>query len=403
MTEQIKFHLYVIAEEGADKKTTVYKLKWFKPVGTELYYELPVELQNINNHPELYAIQKVKNVLSSIKTRGAYRTFTLTLPPEIITLYTDDDGGMVYKGSYLKETTTPEYNIKTTKGKEEDISTLLQQIVSATKKETLSESTKKKNLKKIREDFVLENFDGKNFPIANWFQTFEKECARCQITSDENKILILRLFLSGTAKDWFSSKVITIGLDGDFETWKKTFLDSFRETGWHKHKEAYSFRYIGGNLVDYALRKENLLVNIRDNFPIDILIDLIVTDLPIMIQNRIERTKVTSMEDLLTELRKLESLVQRRRTFSNTNTFKNTDQPISNSNQKNQTQSSTSINAERKPCSYCDKKGFPGRFHPEALCRLKQKEQMEQPKNIKTVNNAAVQNTLNESITDQKN
>lgn len=44
---------------------------------------------------------------------------------------------------------------------------------------------------------------------------FEKEFARCQVTLDEDKILILRLFLDRTAKDWFSSKVVTIGLDVD--------------------------------------------------------------------------------------------------------------------------------------------------------------------------------------------
>ncbi|KYN03200.1 hypothetical protein ALC62_05962 [Cyphomyrmex costatus] len=374
MTEQFRF--YVTVEESTDKKTNVYRLKWLKPVNTELYYELPAELQNLSNHPEISAIQKVKTVLSSIKTRGSYRTFTLSLPPEIVALYIDDDRDAVYKGVYLQATMAPQYEIKTAKkGTEEDRQT--------TKKEATPEPTSRKNLKKIREDFVLDNFDGKNFVITSWFQMFEKECARCQITSDEDKILILRLFLDGIAKDWFSSKVVTIGLDAEFQTWKKIFLDSFREIGWRKNREAYSFRYIGGSLVDYALRKENLLVNIRNNFPVDILIDLIVTDLPIMIQDRIEKTKTTSMEDLLTELRKLENLVQRRKTFSHVNASKN--------------------GTERKPCSYCEKKGFPERFHPEALCRLRQKEQTEQPKNIKTANNVAVQDELNETITDQKN
>jgi len=391
------------------KKTTVHKLKWIQPVGSELYYEFPSELQHLNNHPEICAIQKVKTVLSSIKTRGAYRIFTLSLPPDIVAQYTDKEGDIVYRGIYLQETSTPTHELKSTKkGKEEDISTLLQQIVSA-QKETLAGSTPKKNLKKIREDFVLENFDGKNFSITSWFQIFEKECTRCQVTADEEKILILRLFLDGTAKDWFSSKVITIGLDADFETWKKIILDSFRETGWRRHKEAYSFRYIGGSLVDYALRKENLLVNIRDNFPIDILIDLIVIDLPIMVQDKIEKTKVTSMEELLTELRKLESLVQKKKTIFHANASKNGDQLITrvnqgtaNPNQKNQIQS-PNISTEKKPCAFCDKKGFPGRFHPEVICRLKQKEQIEQQKNIKTINNVAVQDTLNETITNQKN
>lgn len=263
MTEYTKLRFYVNAEESTDKKTTVYKIKWLQPVGSDCYYEMPIELQNLSNHSEICAIQKVKTVTASIKTRGAYRTFTLSLSPEIAKKYIDNDGDAIYKEVYLQETTTPQYKIKTTrKGKEEDIPTLLQQIVSATQKGTQPESTPKKNLRNIREDFVLENFDGKNFPIENWFKTFEKECARCQVISDEDKILILRLFLDGTAKNWFSSKIVTIGLDVEFETWRKVILDSFRETGWRKHREAYSFRYIGGSLVDYALRKENLLVNI---------------------------------------------------------------------------------------------------------------------------------------------
>lgn len=369
----------------------MYRLKWIQPVDSELYYEFPGELQSMNKHPEIYTISKVKTVLSAIKTRGTYRTFTLTLPPEIAALYIDADGDVMYRDFYLQATTNPEYGVKATKKeKEEDISTLFQQIVRATKKE----ETPRKNLRKIREDFILESFDGKNFPVTSWFQTFEKECERCHIVSDEDKILILRLFFDGTAKDWFASKIITIGLDKNFDVWKKTFLDSFRETSWQKSREAYSFRYIGGSLVDYALRKENLLVNIREDFPTDILVDLIVTDLPIGIQDKIEKTKVTSMEVLLSELRKLESLVQKRKTVAKINP------ETSTPGQKNQPPVPIT---ERKPCTYCDKKGFPGRFHPEALCRLKQKEQNDQPRYIKTVNNVEVQDTLNETITDQKN
>ncbi|KAK2578585.1 hypothetical protein KPH14_000919 [Odynerus spinipes] len=308
MTAQFRF--YAIMEEASDKKTSVYKLKWIQPVGSEQYYEFPAEQQNISNHPKIHAISKVKTVLAAMKTRGAYRTFTLTLPPETAALYCDADGDIVYKDIYLQATKTPQYDIKSTKKeKEENIATLLKQIALATKREEDPEATPRKNLRKVREDFILDSFDGKNFPAKRWLQTFGKECERCKVETDEDKILILRLFLDGTAKDWFSSKVITIGLD--FDTWEKAFLDSFRETGWHKDREAYSFRYIGGSLIDYALRKENLLVNVRENFPTDILISLIVTDLPITIQDKIEKTKITSMEELLTELRKLESSIQK--------------------------------------------------------------------------------------------
>ncbi|KAK2577719.1 hypothetical protein KPH14_012880 [Odynerus spinipes] len=183
---------------------------------------------------------------------------------------------------------------------------------------------------------------------------------------------------------------MALGLDESFEVWKKSMLESFRETGWRKYREAYSFRYIGGSLIDYALRKENLLVNLRSNFPIDILIDLIITDLPIYIQDRIDRTEVTSIEEMLGELRKLEGLVQRKKTSNYT----------SNSETNNQRGGRTN---EKKPCPYCEAKGFPGRFHSETICRLKQRDANRDPKNIKTVNNIAMQEHLNETIVDQKN
>ncbi|KAK2577720.1 hypothetical protein KPH14_012678, partial [Odynerus spinipes] len=147
---------------------------------------------------------KVKSVLTSMKTRGSYRTFTLSLPPEIAVLYRDEEGDIKYKEVYLQpiEDTKAANTITT------------EHLTTQTRIET---PNAKKNLKKIREDFVLENFDGKNFPIINWFYMFEKECDRCQITLSEDKILILRLFLEGTAKDWYASKVMALGLDESFE------------------------------------------------------------------------------------------------------------------------------------------------------------------------------------------
>lgn len=142
------------------------------------------------------------------------------------------------------------------------------------------------------------------------------------------------------------------------------------------------------------MRKENLLVNLRKNFSVDILIELIITDLPIYIQDRIVKTEVTSIEEMLRELRKLESLVQKRKTLSHTNN------PMTN--KQHITKPSAQTN-ERKPCAYCELKGFTGRFYPEMICRLKQRDANGDSKNIKTVNNIAVQEHLNETIIDQKN
>lgn len=108
----------------------------------------------------------------------------------------------------------------------------------------LSGKTKenKKDFKKIKDNFVLNNFDGKNVSVTLWLKKFKSECMRCGVEEDTDKIL----------KEWFDSKLIILDLENDCQIWKNNCLDSFCETSWHKHREAYSFRYIRGSLVDYA-------------------------------------------------------------------------------------------------------------------------------------------------------
>lgn len=264
-----------------------------------------------------------------------------------------------------------------------------EQLTAQRKTETPGE---KKNLKKIHDDFVLENFDGKNLTIDSWLDIFEKECKRCKLASDEDKILILRLFLEGTAKDWYATSLITLGIEESFDTWK-SMLDNFRETGWKKCREAYKFKYIGGSLVDFAVRKQYLLLNLRKDLVIGAIIELIVTKLLIHIQDKMDRTQINTFADLVGELRKLESQVQKKKTFDQNNSPNNNQRAIRPAIQTN----------ERKPCSYCESKGFIGRYYPETICRLKQRDTNKDSKNIKTVNNIAVQEHLNKTVTDQKN
>lgn len=71
----------------------------------------------------------------------------------------------------------------------------------------------------------------KIFRLQAGFKCLKKSARDVSLHQMKIRFLILRLFLNRTAKDWLSLKVVTIGLDVDFETWKKTFLDSFREIG----------------------------------------------------------------------------------------------------------------------------------------------------------------------------
>ncbi|XP_044766220.1 uncharacterized protein LOC123322343 [Coccinella septempunctata] len=336
-------------------KKNIFKFKWIQTTGTETYYEIPEDKQNPHDHHELFALPKVKNILKSMKTRGSFRTCVISLTPELKGIYFDAEEDVMFRDEYLQMTYSPAY-VKTEFGGELAESRNTTELSSGKTKEN------KKDFKKIKDNFVLNNFDGKNVSVTLWLKKFESECMRCGVEEDMDKILILRLFLDGIAKEWFDSKLIILGLETDFQIWKNNCLDSFCETSWHKHREAYSFRYIGGSLVDYAFRKENLLLNLRNNFPTDILIDLIVTSLPNFLQDIIDRSNVTTFEKLLGELRKLEGSTK----YENARNTKN------GKMNKSAEQLPSLTKADKKePCSICDKNGFPGRFHPEALCRLK--------------------------------
>lgn len=377
---------------NSDPKKNIFKFKWIQTTGTETYYEIPEDKQNPYDHHELFAVPKVKNILKSMKTRGSFRTCVISLTPELKEIYFDAEEDVMFRDEYLQMTYSPAY-VKTGFGRE---------IAEPQNATELSGKIKenKKDFKKIKDNFVLNNFDGKNVSVTLWLEKFETECMRCGVEEDRDKILILRLFLDGIAKEWFDSKLITLGLDNSFQIWKNNCLDSFCETSWHKYREAYSFRYIGGSLVDYAFRKENLLLNLRNNFPTDILIDLIVTSLPNFLQDRIDISYVTTFEKLLGELRKLEGLTkyEKARNIKNGKMI-NSAEHLSSTNRKID---------KKEPCSICDKNGFPGRFHPETLCRLKNRrfnnfKQENVSGNIRTVNNVGVQDELNEAISNQKN
>lgn len=99
---------------------------------------------------------------------------------------------------------------------------------------------------------------------------------------------------------------------------------------------------------------------------------------------------------MLGELRKLDSLVQKKKKGRPTDTSM-----VKSSNVV--IPGASTLTNEKKPCSYCEKKGFPGRCHPEAIYGLKLKDVGTKPDNIKSVNNVALQKTLNEFVPDQKN
>ncbi|CAB0013231.1 unnamed protein product, partial [Nesidiocoris tenuis] len=194
--------------------------------------------------------------------------------------------------------------------------------------------------------------------------------------------------MDGIAKNWYSSTLSDLGLDKNFTDWETRMREAFKEHGWKKIREAYNFRYIGGPYVDYVLRKQSLLLEQEHTIDKTVQINLIVTGLPVHVQDKLDRSKIDSIEQLLGELRKIEPPPQKKNLPDTETHPRKVFTPAANYEQK-------------KPCSICNKLGYPGRFHPEALCRNRSSAE-HKGKHIKTVNNMELQEALNESITDQK-
>lgn len=158
--------------------------------------------------------------------------------------------------------------------------------------------------------------------------------------------------------------------------WKENFCETYADKGWIPIRYAILYKYINGSLLDYALKKERILLEMNKTIDNSTLIDLIAVGLPEFIADRINRQKLHTTSDLFNELGSLEHLMKRR------TTNKNTKENLEKKQQKN-------------PCKICEKKGKMNRYHPESTCWYKVNERDGKDKNqIKFINNAEIESEL---------
>lgn len=215
-------------------------------------------------------------------------------------------------------------------------------------------------------------------------ETFESECRRFEIIEDEKKIEIFRLFLDKPCLDWYSSMLIKQTLHSEWMVWKQKFCETYANKGWNAIIYALSFTYKNGSLLDYAIKKERLLLQVR-RYDAGTLIDLIATGLPTFILNRIDREELKETEDLFNEINKYEHMVNKKITEGKDNI---------NSDDRRK--------PKKRPCKTCEKLNKGIRYHSESSCWFKvEKDEKEKKGNIKFVNNSEIETELNDS--DKKN
>lgn len=189
--------------------------------------------------------------------------------------------------------------------------------------------------------------------------------------------------------DWYNSMIIKLTMNSEWLTWKNKFCESFANKGWNPVTHALSFKYKDGSLIDYAIKKEKLLLDMRSSIDMGTLVDLIAVGLPEFILNKIDREILKDTVDLFNEVRKYEHMLNRKGfTVKRKNGFQNTYNKSEN------------LNA----CRICENLNKGTRFHPESACWFKIKEDTGnkvKKESIKHVNNSVIEAELNE--TDQKN
>lgn len=316
-------------------------------------FVFPMSQQTEHHHQELFKLPLIKNAVKSMTKIGHYRNLNISLNDELTKIYLDEECNFVFKDIYLEEDEIPR---KIEKSNTENMSqSSLLEILNVLKDRDTSEF----KLTDMEKKFAIEKFNGKQKAV-NWLEVFEHECKRFKITTNEQKIKCLKLFLKDSAEEWYQSTMMKLP-DNEWSKWSESFLAVFCDKGWSKVRYAYSFKYMSGSLIDYALKKERMILEVEKKMTDTSRINLIVVGLPLDIQDKLDREEISSTDELMNKLGRYEYGTKQRKQILKENKI----QP----EQKLNIQKSI----EKKPCYICESLKFPGRYHPVEKCRNKDK------------------------------
>lgn len=319
---------FCLSSEAWDNKTTVI-VKSIQILGQEEIFSFPTENQPIQKHTELAKLSIIKGAVKSLNTRGKIRNITITLKKELQSSYLDEEGNVVFGGFYLEA------------------------MYFSSQPTTNNPLPSFENpIQSISNNMVLEKFSSKNQNAKSWLNLFLLECERLNINKKQFPET-LKLFLEGPALDWFSTLYKTYSMKKPWDYWETSFLNTFGEKSWNEIDYAYSFHWLNGPFLDFALKKINLLIDVDPDLSINSQINFIVLALPKFVRSRLNKKELITIENLMSSLRQLD--------------------PISNNNTIAK-KSELEVNRQKRsfvPCHICEKAGYANRFHSENVCRNK--------------------------------
>lgn len=330
----------------------------------EKVFLIPEEYQAVSFHKHIQDSKAFVTVKNTLKKRHQTRNVWIKMTEGILHTYFDEYNNMIFHDQFLEEITQEQLAIVNKKISEDPIVKILEKLIENQQKK------EKQSIKMLADRFVIDKFDGKNINANHWMEIFEKECTRFDIVKDEEKIEIFRLFLEKSCTDWYSSMMIKLSLQSEWSEWKLNFLQTYANKGWNTSKYALYYKYQSGSLLDYAIKKENLLLEMRKTIDQGTLIDIIAAGLPDFIIDRINKEEIVQTKDLFSELCKLEHFATKKKFIKKKDDTK----------------------LMKEKCNICEKLKKGVRYHSEDVCWFKTKLNSEtDKKQIKLINNAELE------------
>lgn len=378
--EKLRFEFILLPSN--DGKSNIYAINSITTMENKTF-AIPEELRSASYHTGIIKTNTFAKVKKSLVKRYQIRRVWITLTEELKNIYIDEDGNVQFNDQFLEELSQEELIPIQKKEETHTLEKLLTKLIKSSAPEN-----RPQNLKNIAERFVLEKFTNRNMNANKWINTFERECIRFDIETDEEKIEMLRLFMDKSCADWYSSMMIKLTIDAEWSIWKNKFCESFASKGWSPVTNALFYKYKEGSLLDYAIRKEKLLLEMRESIDIGTMVDLIAAGLPEFILNRIDRETIQDTVGLFNEVSRYEHMLNKKR-YVQKNKYGNI-----KTNRKNE---------EYTPCKICEKLNKGIRFHDEEKCWFKQSDNYYENKinYNKNVNNTILDVELSDN--EQKN
>ncbi|GBP72374.1 hypothetical protein EVAR_88330_1 [Eumeta japonica] len=284
--EKLRFE-FIVKAKPEDNKTNIYAITLYGY--TNQTFVVPREYQAVHLHKEIIK-HEIFDKIKNLQKRHDKRQVWITLTKEMKSTYLDDDN-LQFDGFLLEK--------------------LEQSYESSSTAPTLSRKTENKT--RLATEFSIQKFSRNTTNVKQWLDTFESECTRLQIDTDLQKVEILRLLLEDTCTDWYTSMIIKHTIDSDWLVWKKSLIETFVDKSWSPIRYAMNFKYIQGSMLEYALKKERLLLEINKSIDTQTLIYLIAIGLPNFIMDRIDREDLQEVNDLYNCIRGLENQTKKLR------------------------------------------------------------------------------------------